>query len=81
MSTQEEARKAAVEQRQHEEHLHQSMLSRAESALETPRSPQIQEEARERMVQERQHEEHVHQTMLSRASAEVGLSDNAAETV
>ncbi|WP_416670965.1 hypothetical protein [Egbenema bharatensis] len=74
MSTQEEARKAAAQQRQDEKHLQQSMRSRSEEALEVgDRHTSVTEEARERMVEEHQHEKHIQKTMLNRAESELGV--------
>jgi HSP20 family protein len=74
MNTQEEAREAMVQHRQHEEHLQQSMLSRkAQEISNSALNTEIQQEARELTVKRRQHEEHLQQSMSSRSAAEVGL--------
>ncbi len=77
MSTQDKARELMVQQRQHDEHLHESMLNRAEAAHPSGTDAMTQEEARELMAQQRHHEKHLHESMLNRAEAEVGFpSDN-----
>ncbi|PPS43489.1 hypothetical protein [Chroococcidiopsis sp. TS-821] len=68
-----EAREAMAQQRQQEEHLKQSMLSRSEAEVNTPPGSHIAEEARELMIEQRQQEEQLQQSMLSRSAAEVGL--------
>jgi hypothetical protein len=74
MSTQEEARKAAAQQRQDQKHLQQSMRSRSEEALEMDRHAAVAEEARERLVEEHQHEKHIQKTMLNRTESELGIT-------
>ena len=71
MATQEEARKAMAELRQHEEHIHENMLSRSQEKIEQSSSQEIEEEARELMVKQRQHNKHTKETMLSRSEAEI----------
>ncbi|MBE9190661.1 hypothetical protein IQ230_09885 [Gloeocapsopsis crepidinum LEGE 06123] len=69
-----EAREAMAQQRQQEEHLQQSMLSRSEAEVDTPPGSHTAEEARELMIEQRQQEEQLQQSMLNRSAAEVGLS-------
>ncbi|WP_017318171.1 hypothetical protein [Mastigocladopsis repens] len=77
MSTQDKARELMVQQRLQDEHLHESMLNRAEAVHRSGTEAMTQEEARELMVQQRHHAKHLHESMLNRAEAEVGLpSDN-----
>ncbi|NMG18565.1 hypothetical protein [Brasilonema bromeliae] len=77
MTTQDKARELMVQQRLQDEHLHESMLNRAEAAHPSGTEGMTQEEARELMAQQRHHEKHLHESMLNRAEAEVGLpSDN-----
>lgn len=78
MSTEEQARGLMAQHRQHKEHLHDSMLSRAEAA--EPENPHTQEQARELMAQYRQHKEHLHDSMLSRAEAEIGVPQETTDT-
>ncbi len=67
MSSEEHARERLLEQRQHEEKLHQSMVSRSEAEIKSPADTQTQEEARELMAEHRQQEEKLHQSMLKRS--------------
>ncbi|AFZ31839.1 hypothetical protein Glo7428_3356 [Gloeocapsa sp. PCC 7428] len=71
-----EAREAMAQQRQQEEHLQQSMLSRSEAEVNNPPGSHTEEEARELMIEQRQQEEQLQKSMLSRSAAEVGLSSN-----
>lgn len=75
-NTQQEAREAMVQQRQEEEHLHQSMLNRTTTEVSASES-EIQAEARELMVENCHEQEHLEQTMLNRAAAEVGIDPPA----
>ena len=69
MNMQDKARELIVQDRQHQEHVQETMLSRA--ADEKP-VEQTDEQARELLVEERHHEEHLHEAMLSRASEQLG---------
>lgn len=71
MSTQEEARKAMVESRQHDENLEQNMLSRAEAEVESSSPSEINEESRELMVKQRERDRHLKNSLLSRTEAEI----------
>lgn len=71
MSTQEEARKAMTENRQHQEHIQENMLSRSQAEIEKSSISEIEEEARETMVEKRQHDKHTRENMLSRSEAEI----------
>ncbi|ARV60437.1 hypothetical protein BZZ01_18970 [Nostocales cyanobacterium HT-58-2] len=73
MNTEDKARELMTQQRQQDEHLHESMLNRAETAYPTQTEAMTEEEARELMTQQRHHEKHIHESMLNRAEAEVGL--------
>lgn len=73
--TQEKARQAMAAERQHDEHLQQTMQARANAELETPTSNDVQQEARETMTQQRMHNEHLNETMHSRAASEVGAAE------
>jgi multidrug efflux pump subunit AcrA (membrane-fusion protein) len=71
MSTEEQARKLAAKERQHEAHVKESMLNRAEAEVHNPDESNLtQEHARELAAQERQHEAHVKESMLNRAKAD-----------
>lgn len=74
MSTDEQARELMAKNRQHQEHLHESMLNRASEEVEQLPNHVEEAKSRELMAQEKQHEEHLHESMLNRASEEVGLS-------
>ncbi len=71
MTTQEEARKAMAELRQHKEHIEENMLLRSQEKMEQSSGQEIEAEARELMVEQRQQEEHSKETMLSRSEAEI----------
>lgn len=74
LTTQEKAREFVAQQRQHDEHLQETMHTRAAEAMKTPDSTGTQEEARELMAKQRQHDEHLQETMHQRASGKVGSS-------
>ena len=82
MSTQEQARELAAKGRQHEEHLKESMLNRAEAEVHNPNQADnlTQEHARELAAQERQHEEHLKESMLNRTKAEINSSSDTDDT-
>jgi len=61
----EEAREIATEERQHQEHLQDTMTSRL--AEDTPPSAGVQEEARELATEQRQQEENLEKKMLERS--------------
>jgi hypothetical protein len=66
MNTQEQARQLMVKDRLHEEHLHETLTSRA-AETELVKAEEVTEQARERLVQERLHQEHLQETMAHRA--------------
>ena len=68
MSTTEKARKLMAQERQHEEHLQENMLSRA--VQEVPKSEETAEKARELLTQERKEDSQLQENMLSRAIEE-----------
>ncbi|MFH7026641.1 MAG: Hsp20/alpha crystallin family protein [Heteroscytonema crispum UTEX LB 1556] len=70
----EKARGAMAQQRQQEEHLQQTMHTRAAEELETPTHTDVPEEARVAMTSQRMHDEHLEETMHTRAATEVGAS-------
>lgn len=82
MSTQERARELAAQQRQHQEHLKESMLNRAEAQVHNPGEGDnlAGEHARQLAAQQRQHEEHLKESMLNRAQDEINLSSDTADT-
>jgi len=72
MSTNEQARERLAQQRQHEEHVQETMRERSEESIRADNTDaQTEEKAREHLTQERHHEEHVQQTMLNRSEAEL----------
>ncbi len=75
MSTKEQARKAMVESRQHEEHVHENMLLRSQEEIEHSSSSELEEESRELIVEQRQQDKHTQETMLSRSEEEMGNTD------
>ena len=75
MSTKEEARKAMVESRQHEENIHDNMLLRSQEEIEHSSSQELEEESRELIVEQRQHDKHTQETMLSRSEEEIQSQD------
>jgi multidrug efflux pump subunit AcrA (membrane-fusion protein) len=77
MSNEKRARERVVQQRQHDEHLQELMLNRAEAEVNNPSNAEAvtQEQARELLTQQRQHDEHLQESMLNRAEAEIGISN------
>lgn len=65
------ARKSAVEHRQHEEHLKETMRQRTVVELDPSTSEPIQEMAREAETRLRQSKQHLEETMHARAKSEV----------
>lgn len=72
MDTDDLARQKLAQQRQHEEHQNEAMLSRSEEELHTP-DHELDEEAREHLAQQRQREDHRQESLLHRSEDEVGL--------
>ncbi|MDJ0615707.1 MAG: Hsp20/alpha crystallin family protein [Calothrix sp. MO_192.B10] len=73
LSVENQARQEMAKERQHEEHLQQTMQSRALQELGHPQTTNLKDEAREAATKQRQHEEHIEETMHTRAAAEVGM--------
>lgn len=71
MSTQEQARKSMAEYRQHDEHLPETMLNRAEENLAQSVNKEIEKDTRELMVESHQHDKHLQQSMLTRSEEEI----------
>ncbi|MGB7376455.1 MAG: Hsp20/alpha crystallin family protein [Rivularia sp. (in: cyanobacteria)] len=71
LSMQERAREAMAEQRQQEEHIEETMHSRAEEELENPHDAEISESARLIMNKQLQHGEHLQKTMHARTGADI----------
>ncbi|MCX7596002.1 MAG: Hsp20/alpha crystallin family protein [Fischerella sp.] len=74
LTVQEAAREAMTKERQHEEHLQQTMHARTLEELEKSSGSDITEEARESLTEQRQYVEHLQETMQARAAGEVGTS-------
>lgn len=72
LTTSEKARESVVQQRQHEEHLQETMHTRAAAEMETPSSAVTQAEARDAMTEQRQHEEHLKETVHQRTADSIG---------
>ncbi|KKD38017.1 hypothetical protein VB834_21960 [Limnoraphis robusta Tam1] len=71
MSLQEQARESMAKERQHDEHLHESMLNRAHDEVDQLVEGETHEQARELAAQDRLHEQHLHQSMLDRATEQL----------
>lgn len=71
MNIEEQARERLAQQRQHEEHLEESILKRSEDSLHQEHDHQTDEQARELLAQKRQEEEHLRETMLNRSESEI----------
>ncbi len=81
MSTEEQARELATKERQHEEHLQESMLNRAVAEVNHPSTDALTpDHARELAVKQRQHEEQLKESMLNRAKAEMMASNDTADS-
>ncbi len=71
MSTPEETRQLMTKERQHQEHLKETMLSRAVEEIETQTTEETTEEARKLIARQRQHDKQLEEKMLSRATEEI----------
>ncbi|MCU0535106.1 MAG: hypothetical protein MUD14_14560 [Hydrococcus sp. Prado102] len=71
MKARKTARELATQQRQQDEHRHESMLNRSQEALETASTSEIEKEARELMTEQRQEKEHLQASMRDRAETEL----------
>lgn len=81
MNTQEHARELAAQERQHQQHLKEAMLNRAEAQVHNPDEDNLtQKHARELITQERRHDEHLKESMLSRAKAEIDSASDTADS-
>ncbi|NWF59542.1 MAG: Hsp20/alpha crystallin family protein [Fischerella sp.] len=74
LTVQEAAREAMTKERQHEEHLQQTMQARTLEELEKSSGSDITEEARESLTEQRQYVDHLQETMQTRAAGEAGTS-------
>ena len=66
----EQQRQAVTEQRQHDEHLQQTMHRQAEDALEKKHDADLGQSTRENITKERQHTEHLQDTTHIRSMAD-----------
>jgi hypothetical protein len=81
MNIQEQARELAAQERQHKEHIKESMLNRAEAEVHNPDEDNLtQQHARELATQERRHDEHLKESMLNRAKGEIDSSSDTADS-
>jgi HSP20 family protein len=67
IATGEVARAAMTAARQQEEHLQDTMRTRAEAELQTSHGGNVYESAREQVTEDRQHEEHLQDSMRARS--------------
>ncbi len=75
LTMQEKARESVAQQHRHDEHLQETMRTRAAAEIETPSSG-TQEEARELMAKQRKQGEHLRETMHQRAAENTGLASS-----
>lgn len=71
MNTEELARDRMAQKRNHDRHLHESMLNRTADEVENGHDGETEEKARELLAQDRQHDRHLDESMLNRAVEEV----------
>lgn len=69
MTMQDKARELLVQDRQHQEHVQETMRNRV--AEEENLIQQTQEQARELLIQGRLHDDHLQEAMLSRTSEQI----------
>jgi len=85
MTTEDQTRELMTQHRQHDKHLKESMLNRAEAEVDNPLGADnfTQEQARELVAQHRHNDEHLKEAMLNRAKSGIsvssGTTDAAAE--
>ncbi|MDM9383817.1 Hsp20/alpha crystallin family protein [Chlorogloeopsis sp. ULAP01] len=75
LTTQQAARQAMTKERQHQEHLQDTMHARTLEELAKQTSNSIKEEARESLAEERHYKQHLQDTMHTRAATEVSTPD------
>ncbi len=72
MDIKNQAREELARDRQHDDQLHDKMVSRAKAEKTvSAQSASVAEQARETLVEHRQHERHIQESMLERAEEEV----------
>lgn len=74
LATAEKARESVAQQRQHDQHLQETMRTRAAVEPQAPAPAATEEEARERLVEQRQHDEHLQETMHQRVASSIDAS-------
>lgn len=67
MSTQDKAREVMAQERKQENHLHETMVSRAADP-QISATPELDEKARELLTSDRQQAEHLEENMLTRSA-------------
>lgn len=67
MTAQEHARELLAHKRQQDEHLQESMRTRAEEQVQNTAETHTDEQARELLAHKRQQDEHLQESMLTRA--------------
>lgn len=66
-----QARDRLTQQRQHADHTHDNLLSRADAELHAPPAPSVEEKARQAMANQRHHQDHSDDTLLERSDEEL----------
>ncbi|PZU96827.1 MAG: hypothetical protein DCF32_21370 [Leptolyngbya sp.] len=66
-----QARDRLAQQRQHADHIHDNLHSRAEAELHEPSAPSVEEKARQAMANQRHHQDHTEDTLLERSDEEL----------
>lgn len=66
-----QARDRLAQQRQHADHTHDNLLSRAEAEVHASPTPLVEEKARQSMAGQRHHQEHTEDTLLERSDEEL----------
>jgi hypothetical protein len=80
MTLKDDARKLAAQSREKAENLEETMLQRAEEALEADRSDGVSAAMRDLAVQQRQEEKHQQETLLSRSQEAIDPPPEPTET-
>ncbi|MCM1984933.1 hypothetical protein [Lyngbya confervoides] len=75
MNVKKQARERLTQDRKQEEHLHENMVSRAQSEPHEIEEETLAEQAREILAEKRLHEKQLEQSMLERAAEEVRPKD------
>ncbi|MBD1916877.1 MULTISPECIES: hypothetical protein [Cyanophyceae] len=67
----EQARERLAQQRQHTDHTHDNLLSRAEAEVHESPAASVEERARQAMANQRHHKDHTEHTLLERSDEEL----------